>query len=151
MHRVLRGASAVLGRGDGVPSQPLPLRVGLWRRGVEGEVALLRAGGAELRRGDRGRGARGCDPTQAALPRRRRRPLRLRPRGLRSRCAVPHCNPLFFFSLRNSLQTLVTLGSGEVFFASGVCDSVSLSPGLFALQVHMCCQGMYSSPEPWMS
>jgi hypothetical protein len=93
----LRGASAVLGRGDGVPSQPLPLRVGLWRRGVEGEVALLRAGGAELRRGDRGRGARGCDPTQAALPRRRRRPLRLRPRGLRSRCAVPHCNPLFFF------------------------------------------------------
>jgi hypothetical protein len=65
-------------------------------------VALQRPGGAELRRGDRGRRARGArrgDPAQAALPRRRRRPLRLRPReGLRSRYAGSHASPSYFGS-----------------------------------------------------
>jgi hypothetical protein len=91
----LRGASTVIGRAGGVPSPPLPPRAGLGSGG--GEVALLRPGGAELRRSDRGSGARGArrgDPAQAALPRRRLRPLSLRPReGLRSRYAASHTTP----------------------------------------------------------
>jgi hypothetical protein len=61
-------------------------------------VALQRPRGAQLRRGHRGRRARRArrgDPPQAAMPRRRRRPLRLRPReGLRSRCAASRALPL---------------------------------------------------------
>ena len=124
-----RRASAFVGEGI-APSTP---RAWLGRD----SVALQQPGGAELRRGDRGRRARGArrgDPAQAALPRRRRRPLRLRPReGLRSRYAGPHASPSYFGS------------------SGGALPSSDLGNFLVAPQVLMCCRGTCSSPGRWTS